>query len=77
MRAIILGQDVLERADVESEQEVTVRGQPPVDARALLHRRDRRGMASCGLPARQDQLTDDMEFECVSCWAAIQRGGGS
>jgi hypothetical protein len=42
-----------------------------------VHRRDRSGVASCGTPARQDQLVDDLEFDCRACWRAVQSGARS
>jgi hypothetical protein len=39
----------------------------------LRHRRSPGGMALCGCPARQDQMTDDLEdVTCPACYEAMR-----
>lgn len=33
-----------------------------------MHRRSPSGTAVCGTPAKQEQMTDGMEFDCPRCW---------
>ena len=74
MRAIILAADVLngDAPALEPDQEVTVREQPAVDVRTRRHKRNARHMAVCGLPVKQEQLADDMDFDCKACWRVLQ-----
>jgi hypothetical protein len=56
---------------MKSSIEVTV-----LDPAALKHRRARKShVALCGTPAKQDQITDDLEFDCPRCWAAMTAKG--
>lgn len=34
-----------------------------------MHRRTKQGIAWCGIPAKQEHLTDDVQdVDCPACW---------
>jgi hypothetical protein len=50
-------------------ERVEVATGPTPRADVSMHKRTRySGVAACGMPAKQDQLTDGMEFDCRRCW---------
>jgi hypothetical protein len=50
-------------------ERVEVATGPTARVDVSMHKRTRySGVAACGMPTKQDQLTDGMEFDCRRCW---------
>lgn len=50
-------------------ERVEVATGPTARVDVSMHKRTRySGVAACGMPTKQEQLTDDMEFTCRRCW---------
>lgn len=50
-------------------ERVEVTTGPTARVDVAMHKRTRHsGVAACGMPAKQEQLTDGMEFDCRRCW---------
>jgi hypothetical protein len=55
-------------------ERVEVATGPTARVDVSMHKRTRySGVSACGMPARQEQLTDDMEFDCRRCWSVYAR----
>ena len=54
--------------DPDAERVEVIAGPAPRVDVGRHKRLPRSGVAACGTPVTQEQLTDDMDFDCPRCW---------